>query len=128
MKKYEFVGDHNCVILCDQNLPVLCVVVQLALFAFLFLQQKTWHAMLTTKFKSERGKLKTNLDVVAARVKYSAKRKLLPAQTDESATEAKRCCRMQVITNTNYESLFLVSSNSLPQQQENCILRHYVFH
>ena len=88
--------------------------------------------MLTTKFKSERGKLKTNPDVVAARVKFSAKRKLVGTNfhlADESATEAKRCCGMQVILNTNYESIFLVSFNSLHQvifqQQETHILRHY---
>lgn len=57
--------------------------------------------MLTTKFKSERGKMKTNLDVEAARMKYSAKRKLVTVQTDKSATEATRFCRMQVIFNTN---------------------------
>ena len=59
--------------------------------------------MLITKFKSERGKLKENAEVAAARTKYSAKRQLIAATESESEpSEAKRCSRLEV----KYEVLY----------------------
>lgn len=51
--------------------------------------------MLISKFKSERGKLKDNTEVSAARCKYSAKRKL-GISTEPEGSEAKRCSRLEV--------------------------------
>jgi hypothetical protein len=58
---------------------------------------KTWHAMLATKFKSERGKMSKHPHVQAARCKYSVMRKLIPVVVDTSASDkqAKRCSRPQ---------------------------------
>lgn len=61
--------------------------------------------MLITKFKSERGQLKDNTEVTAARSKFSAKRKLSTV-TEHETSEAKRCIRLEV----NFE---VISQNKL---------------
>jgi len=44
-------------------------------FVIVCATQKTWHTMLTTKFKAERGKMRDETQVLAARAKFGAKRK-----------------------------------------------------
>jgi len=57
--------------------------------------QKTWHTMLTTKFKAERGKLRDDSEVLAARAKFGAKRKTSITDAVEDSA-AKRCYRSEV--------------------------------
>ena len=71
---------------------------QLLLFIILMFHaftQKTWLSMMTTKFKSERSKIKDDCTVLAARSKFSAKRKLA-ASSDDQALTAKRVRRPEV--------------------------------
>jgi hypothetical protein len=49
--------------------------------------------MLTNKFKSERGKLKSP-EVLVTRSKYSAKRRLVSTANEVLETVAKRCSRV----------------------------------
>jgi hypothetical protein len=69
-----------------------------------FVEQQTWLAMLTTKFKAERVKCKDNPAVKAAQAKFASKRRL--TVNDDEATTAKRCCRTEVsllFTHIHYE-------------------------
>ena len=64
-------------------------------FVIVCATQKTWHTMLTTKFKAERGKLRDDSEVLAARAKFGAKRKIAVSDAAEDST-AKRCYRPEV--------------------------------
>jgi len=64
-------------------------------FVIVCATQKTWHTMLTTKFKAERGKLRDDSEVLAARAKFGAKHKTTVSDAAQEST-AKRCYRCEV--------------------------------